>query len=150
MDFAHSLACQHTIHGRSKSIPVTEHPNGGMEDYSDCNILIFRHQTNNPEGSNVSFPMKCFCNSHDAISPAHCTEWNEEALEEITILYLESYSDLIKSLASVQWNFPNISCLIIDDLHLFLPHITTPDNGKNEFITTPNTSTSHMIVQICK
>jgi len=121
-----------------------------MEEYSNCNVIIFRHQCINVEGSEVAFPMKCFCSSHNSISTASCTEWNEEALNHITILYLESYSDLIKSLASVQSNFPNISCLIIDDLHLFLPHTTTPDNGNNEFIATTNTSTSLMIVQISK
>jgi hypothetical protein len=150
MDFAHSLACQHNINGRNKTIPSTEQPKRCMEEYSNCNVIIFRHQCINVEGSEVAFPMKCFCSSHNSISTASCTEWNEEALNHITILYLESYSDLIKSLASVQSNFPNISCLIIDDLHLFLPHTTTPDNGNNEFIATTNTSTSLMIVQISK
>jgi hypothetical protein len=150
MDFAHSLACQHNINGRNGSISSTEQPKRCMEEYSDCNVIIFRHQCKNSQGSEVAFPMKCFCSSHNSISSASCTEWNEEALNKITILYLESYSDLIKSLASVQLNFPYISCLIIDDIHLFLPHTTTPDNGNNEFIATTNTSRSLMIVQISK
>lgn len=158
MDFAHSLACQYINNennNNSKSVSSSEQPNKINGNSSDCSVIILRHRRNNSEKSAALFPMRCYCGSDSRIkrstnnSKLDPNEWNEQALDTVTILYLESYSDLVQMLASIQIHFPSIHCLIIDDLDQFLPHSTTSNNS-NEFTPTTNASTSLMIVQTSK
>lgn len=124
MEVAHSIACEQ--HSGLSSF--------SSEKNNESSVIILRHTST----KGALFPMQCCSCSSTGIPPSAC--WNEEALERISVRYVDTYSALIQALSSIQIHFRNIHCLIIDDLDIFLPPRINDDDDKSSSIMILQTS----------